>query len=516
MGNDNSLVSVVRSSRVYLYFSRYPEAHMLWRSVNAMVLVFVTAAILFGLASFLVSGTDLWDGVLVSHSVNVERPDVYHEWFSEAGLFFTPFIYDAIYLFRGFVNYEFTARLLTILFLACAAIEVSRLATRYFFVDDKVGLAVAVLFYLSPAWVLYHSTIYLMHSLAVFVTLVSTRFILERRYVWASFPLLLLSFQQSSNAPLAISLVLMSCCFGQVKRSNVIYSIVVCLFVVVGFFALRKIFPTYGLYADYNKISLESIFSVKSYFKFLNFFIVSYISLFVACVVALALNPSARGFFKFSVLAAALLLNAVPYVAVGKLPFLWEIGLMHGESLRFVFTSTVVAVLFLPLMWKTLEAWPRLRLVLVAAVFLQASFTNIYAHEGKIKEILVQRGMVNELKAIKEFPACVVQISTHGFSALTGYEYGDIFYKAYGRNDQLLVNAKPNVAEEVSKVYEALNTERYKQKYFIPQQSPECVVDMSVSTNVSKLPFFSAVTKYFLLRNEGLVDISVSTVRPLQ
>ena len=54
-------------------------------SISLQLLMAITFTV--GLAGFLTMGTDLWDGVIVSHAVSLGRPDIYHEWFSEAGLF---------------------------------------------------------------------------------------------------------------------------------------------------------------------------------------------------------------------------------------------------------------------------------------------------------------------------------------------------------------------------------------------------------------------------------------------
>ncbi|MCD5989345.1 hypothetical protein KDX30_15760 [Pseudomonas sp. CDFA 553] len=479
-----------------------------WTFINVLLIIAVTSTTLLGLSGFFTMGTDLWDGVIAAHAVNIDRPDIYHEWFGEAGLFFTPLIYDVIYYGHGLIGYEKLAKFFTILFLGLASIEVSKIIKRYFQVPPSIANYAALLFFLSPAWVLYYSNIYLMHSFSLFLTLICTRHLLERRLVWLTLPVLLLSFQQSSDAPLAISLILLSSVYIHTSTKERIINAAAIVFIVIGFFLLRKLFPTHGLYANYNKIDPQNILNIKDYLRYLKYFITLYFPFFA---IATALIIFSRNFImgkSLAILIAGIMLNCVAYVAVGKIPYFSEIGSMHGESLRFTFTSTVFAALLIPIVWQASAFYPKVRTPIIVALMIYACTINIFAHQGKMKEVLFQRGMIAELMKIPDLPECVVNIHSEGVAVLTIYEYGDIFYKAYGKTAHLILGASLSPQDDSNKLYQDFPTERYRYKYFIPQQQPSCTVGLNVKTNLAKLPLPSTLYHYFSGDNSDIVDLN--------
>lgn len=474
------------------------------RTLNASVIVLTLIA---GLSGFFFMGTDLWDGVVVAHTVTTGRPDVYHEWFSEAGLFFTPYIYDVVYLGRTLVGYELLAKFFTILFLILASAEIAKLATSHYRASKKIALYAAILFFLSPAWVLYYSNIYLMHSFSLFLTLISTRYILERRFLWLALPALLLSFQQSSDAPLAISLVLLSSIYIHTNHKDRILNAAVIGFIIAGFFLLRKLFPTYGIYEDYNKIELQNILNIKNYLRYLKYFILLYLPFIAAIALPLLLSRSLDIAKLFTILFLGIMLNGVAYVAVGKLPFTSEIGLMHAESLRFTFTSTVFAAFLFPVCWQALAAFPKAREYIMMFLMIYTCGLNIHAHEGKMKEVLFQRGMIFELQKLQNLPECIINIKSEKVSVLTVYEYGDIFYKAFGKSAHLAIGDSVNPESEADKLYNDLPTESYRYKYFLPQQKPSCVASLMVSTDIAQWPLLKVALRYFTNENASAVEI---------
>lgn len=475
----------------------------------------IAMTLAIGLVGFLTMGTDLWDGVIVSHAVSLERPDVYHEWFSEAGLFFTPYIYDFIYLFHKAVNYELLAKVFTVLFLILSAREAANVASKYFEIPRQIRFYTAILFYLSPAWVLYYSNIYLMHSLTLFATLICTRYIIDRKALALCIPLLLLSFQQSSNAPLSISLILLSCVFHHTTAKDRIINIGIIALITVGFFVLRKLFPTHGLYETYNEIHFKNIFSIHNYLSLTKYFVLLYFPTFIAAGLALYFQPDKKTLSVLSVVFLGILFNGVAYIAVNKIPSLSEIGLMHGESLRFTFTSTIFAILLLPAIWQSLSEVPRLRFLTLTVILIHACIINIYAHEGKMKEVLFQRGLVHEIKKLPPLPACAINIQSTGVGTLTNYEYGHVLYRVYGETNQLPLGDSTDPADDVKVLYERFTKESYKKKYFMPTQMPKCIVSMKVSTSVGTWGFGKTFTKYLSDDHGAIVAVSISGTDPL-
>ncbi len=477
---------------------------------NSLLNIALAITLLIGLGGFFLMDTDLWDGIIVAHAIAVGRPDVYHEWFSEAGLFFTPYIYDVVYLARSLVGYELLAKFFSISFLILASIEVGKLVTRYFKVPPNIVFFTAFLFFLSPAWVLYYSNIYLMHSFSLFVTLIATRYILDRKALFLALPALLLSFQQSSNAPLSISLILLSCVYIHTQRRERIINAAIILFIIIGFFALRKLFPTFGLYATYNKIELYNLISIKMYARYFIYFALLYFPLFCFMLITLWHSKTTHLIKLFSVIISGIMLNGVAYIAVGKLPSFYEIGLIHAESLRFTFTSTVFAVLLLPSIWQGLAGHPRTREIFLLLVMICACSINLLAHEGKMKEVIFQRGMIHELKTMPELPACIVNIKSVGVGALTNYEYGNMFYKAYGRVILFPLSDSSEPYSDTIQQYELLKKESYRHKYIVPQQQPTCLVNLHIFTELNKLSLLNTLYIYFTFKEDSVVNLNVA------
>ncbi len=478
-------------------------------TISIMLSVLLAFSVLLGLSGFFTMGTDLWDGAIVAHAIATDRPDIYREWFREAGLFFTPYIYDVLYWARRVVGYELLAKFCTILFLCLSSVELGRLVRRYYSVSPSIAGYTAILFFLSPAWVLYYSSIYLMHSFSLFLTLICTRHMMERRLLWLALPILLLSFQQSSNAPLAISLILLGGVCLRSGRKELIVNLGFVFFIILGFFFLRVLFPTYGLYADYNKIDLSNLFELRSYLSYLKYFLVLYAPFFIFILVALFLTRDMASVKCVAAVVAGIMLNGVAYIAVGKLPSLYEVGLMHAESLRFTFTSTVFASLLFPVFWQTLSSYPRARFYASVLLMCYASALSIYAHEGKMKEVLFQRGMVAELKKMSNLPECVINIKSTGVASLTTYEYGDIFFRAYGKVAYLPLGNSSDPALDSQEAYKSFFKESYRYKYFLPQSPPGCFSELHVKTDLSRWGFFTTIFHFFGGEGSGIVAIDV-------
>ncbi|MFI8557825.1 hypothetical protein [Pseudomonas putida] len=470
----------------------------------------VVATLVVSTAGFLTVGTDLWDGGIVSRAMSAERPDVYHEWFNEAGLFLTPYIYDAVYALRNVVNHDALARFTTIIFLCLASLEVSLLAKKHFSTPKAVSLATALLFVFSPAWALYYSNIYLMHSITLFACLIATRWILERRILWAALPLLLASFQQSSNAPLAISLILLNSILSPTVHSKRLVDAGFIAFIVIGFFTLRQAFPTHGLYANYNKIEIESLLSLSNHLAYFTYFLILYAPILIAIVAFLILHPKNLRLFTFLAILVGIALNGAAYVAVDKLPLISEIGSLHGETLRFSFTSTVFASLLLPALWNFSSNFPRTRSFLILCIIFYTALLSIYAQSGKMKEVIFQRAFIAELRKLPAPADCIISIQSTGVETLRTYEYGDIFLRAYGPKKYVLMGPTRAPYAVAQKLHELFNKDTYRMKYLFPETIPKCVINMKITTQISTWSISKTLYVYFKKESDNVVSLSMT------
>ena len=509
---------------------------------SIMFVIFVV----FCSVMMLVDG-DLWDGVIVQHAIAVGSPEVYREWFLEAGLFLTPYIYDFL-SFIGGDNYAFVARLVSLVFLAFSAREIYFISRRIFEADVSISVLAAGYFLLSPAWVLYYSSIYVMHSITLFLALLSARLLINKKHVVLALMLAVLSFQQSSNAVLVISLLFLSMgVCDNWKEKIPLYGFAASV-LIIAFFGLRLVFPTSGLYVDYNKIDISSIFFLDGWLRFVKAFVWVNHFIVLAAVVAVAglfFHRRWRSNALVFVMVGAFV-NFLPYIAVSKYPSVGEIGMPHGNSLRFTFTVTVFAALLIPALYLAALNLRRLMMthsdgayartsayipdpikvrhevnkkyifggwgILYGLLICAASvYLFVSAHKGKVQEFIYQREFASQLRKFPEASACVVNVVSKGAAYLTVYEYGDIFYRAFGENDSLVLANSDNVERDVASFVELQKKETYRIKYFLPTRMPDCRMSIEANSDILTWSFFRTYTE--LLFPSGMGNGGVRLLR---
>ncbi|MCW6528056.1 hypothetical protein NFB42_13880 [Yersinia ruckeri] len=115
---------------------------------NKSILLLIIFILLY--IPVLFSRTDMWDGVILDHAISLGRSDVYHEWFSEAGLYLTAFFYDPLAFLKEF--YPFSGQILTLFFLYFSALEITRLSETIYKISEKESTLVGIFYLLLPLW----------------------------------------------------------------------------------------------------------------------------------------------------------------------------------------------------------------------------------------------------------------------------------------------------------------------------------------------------------------------------
>ncbi len=488
--------------------------------IDKSMWVIIILSILLYLPMLLVNG-DLWDGVIIQNAIRVEKPEVYHEWFLEAGLFLTPFIYDFLSFF-GSERYGFSARLVSLIFLSLSAHQIYLISRTVFGVDNRVAICAAIYFLISPVWALYYSSIYVLHSMTLFFALLSAHLFTKKSFASLAFLLAAMSFQQSSNVVLIISILFIFVAIKRVYNKEVVYYIFISVLIAILFFGLRYSFPTFGLYHNYNAIDLFSLFNFGGWLRFVREFIKINLFIIIPCLATLVVILFYRKWhlnLLFFVLIGVAM-NFSPYIAVGKFPDASEIGISHGNSLRFMFTATVFAAFLIPALWLSISSLRKSSQIQHGFSFLSnklnifnygikknqggkafsfdvylivyiilVSFFSLYffaiSQKGKIQEFAFQEGLSSELRKFSEASECVVNIISNGVAYLTIYEYGDIFYKAFGENESLILANSNNIQKDANSFIDLQKSETYRIKYFLPSRVPNCQLTLQIDADFS-------------------------------
>lgn len=415
----------------------------------------------------LFSRTDLWDGSIVEHAVSLGRKDVYHEWFLEAGLYLTAYFYDplAVNLLKDL--YPTSGQFFTLVFLYFSALEIKRLSGAIYNISDRDATITAVFFLTLPIWSAYFSTIYLMHSATIFLALLSTRLVITERYLFLPLIFIPVSFQQASMAPLIIALFFLYSIENKFKNIRLIafYS----FWIIFSFFILRLIFKTYGLYGDYNKITVGGMFNLRLWASFL----LSVLTCMAMVFIPYFCRPAK--FISLSVLSlvVAFVIVILPYATVNKYPSIKEILDMHGNSMRMLFSCAPVIALSLAYTLKV-RLLNKLTLVLVFSYGLMLFITAQYS---KVSDVVYQRAVISVLKENPDINGRRLTIKTR--DKLNFYEFSYMFEKAYGVNNSIIF-VNDNIPDPV--IYDK---ETYRIKYMQPKVKGQSELVITVVNNMS-------------------------------
>ncbi|EIT4643653.1 hypothetical protein [Escherichia coli] len=407
-----------------------------------IIFIFLYIPVLF-------SRTDMWDGAILDHTISLGRTDVYHEWFSEAGLYLTAFFYDPLAFSKEL--YPLSAQILTLLFLYLSALEITRLSKEIYNTSVKGSLLVGIFYLLLPLWSTFFSTIYLMHSATIFIALLSARLVICNRYPLLAIMLIPITFQQASMAPLILSIFMLYAIENKFKNLKSILPF--SLWIIISFFILRSVFATTGLYSDYNKISIDSIQHVNLWMAFSLSLLICLGPLSIYFILATKKTNK----ISFSGLVIALIATTIPYIAVGKGPTISDFVNMHGNSMRVLFSCAPILALVLAyvLKYKPLNK----PVVIVIMAYMLTLF--ISAQHAKVNEVMYQRAFIANIKKHPDLNGKVITIITK--DNVNFYEYAYLFTKAFGTNKSIILTNK-FIPDTV--IYKK---ESYRVKYMQPE-----------------------------------------------
>lgn len=458
---------------------------MSYISSRNIFIIFLIGVFIY--SGVLLSGADLWDGVLVSHAFDTKQYFIYHNWFTESGWPLVPYMYDLLRIATSEKEFIYLVFFVIIIFHILSSLEIVRIIGLVLKVKNDVSLLGGVLFLVSPGWGLYYSSVFLMHSITIFIALYCVRKFLEGKWLFFYGLLSFVSFQQSSNPALILSILFINVILNKkIVLSNIKFEVIYFISSVFVFFFLRGVFSTSGLYTDYNKISISSLFDLKMYLQYAFYFIYTNSLLILISLISFFCLRDKKLFYKYILLGFILLLNSIPYVAVGKVPLYNELSVLNGYSLRFSFTGIFVFSFLFSIVLNQINT-KKIKFSIIIIVLSQTLYFNFLVQQSKLKSIIYQHEYILALRNIAPLPDCIVIINPNGSYTPSFYEVNYIFNKAYGNITQFPMGPDISSPELESNFRKLIANPIYRAKYILPEKYPNCSVNIKINSTVDRM-----------------------------
>lgn len=473
-----------------------------------MCIVFFVGIIVY--SGILLSGTDLWDGVIISHAFDTKQYFIYHNWFTESGWPLVPYMYD-LFIFSGNEKlFIYSVLFVIIIFHIFSSLEIIRLTQLVFKFNGNDSLLGGILFLISPGWALYYSSVFLMHSMTIFIALHCVRRMLEGKNIVLYSLLSFISFQQSSNPILIFSILIINAIISrEITLSKLKFEISYILSAIVFFLISRELFKSSGLYVDYNKISISNLLDFSQYANYFKYFLHTNSFLIIFFIILCSYAKDKKLLISGGVLLGGLILNAIPYVSVGKVPLYYEINNSDGYSLRFSFTGVFLFSFLFSVFLNKIEN-AKIKFICAFIILGQALYLNFAVQQSKLKSMIYQQEFIKSLEELDYLPECTIILNEEGVGFHPAfYELNYIFNKAYGDTLRLPLSSgmlEPNSLANFKKLF--VNP-IYRAKYILPEKYPDCMVKLNINSKINSMAPFDVFLWYINYGNSrgGLVSI---------
>ncbi|HDM8448806.1 TPA: hypothetical protein P0O00_004196, partial [Yersinia enterocolitica] len=209
------------------------------------------------------------------------------------------------------------------------------------------------------------------------------------------------------------------------------------------------------------------------------------------------------------VLLGGLILNAIPYVSVGKVPLYYEINNSDGYSLRFSFTGVFLFSFLFSVFLNKIEN-AKIKFICAFIILGQALYLNFAVQQSKLKSMIYQQEFIKSLEELDYLPECTIILNEEGVGFHPAfYELNYIFNKAYGDTLRLPLSSgmlEPNSLANFKKLF--VNP-IYRAKYILPEKYPDCMVKLNINSKINSMAPFDVFLWYINYGNSrgGLVSI---------
>lgn len=461
-----------------------------FRNYNFIIIIsLVLFLILY--TPFFYYGQDLWDGVLISNALESRDRTIYWNWFAESGWFLVPILYDVFFYLK--LNYFFIIATILI-FHVLTAFYLKKILEEVFNLDKYGALVGFLIFLLSPVWGVYVSTVFLMHSVTLFVAIYCVYNVMKKGLANSyGYQLLsLLSIQQASLPVLIFSIIFFNMVVKRRIRNDILNFLLYMSLISIWFFLSRYFFPAHGLYEGYNEIDFSNVTNVDFYLVFHQFLSVVYPFYYVAVFIFILFSRQKLNAFLLVVLV---LFAIMPFVLVGKPAYPSHLFAIQGWDQRQAITLVPMVAFFFAFFYKVYSESKKTILRyfgILLLLFFVAYSTYILAKSlgFKYRSVIVQLSLLDSISKIKfDNYNCAVEVKFDEggrFKDLSQYEYSYIGKLAHGPEFLLYplgVNV-PYFSEDI-----------YRRKYIVPDDIKSCVVKYYFESNIAQLSFLDVYLK---------------------
>ena len=216
---------------------------------------------------------DFWDGRIISHAFFIDDLSGVDFWFSSSGWYIQLYLIKFVYFLQSHLPLSgiFFIKIISFFSLVSLVNESMKIGSKiYQFSETEsrfFGIGIAVF----PAWSTLLSSVLFIYIFCTWLVFIGVRLIMKSKSILKiiiGFLLVTISFQLNSNflfsIGLGLSFYLISIRLNQ-KVKNLekdlrfrLFGIIIFSFSSYGI--LRLLFSPYGLYEDYNKISILTLF----------------------------------------------------------------------------------------------------------------------------------------------------------------------------------------------------------------------------------------------------------------
>ena len=451
---------------------------------------------------------DFWDGRIISHAFEIDDFTGVENWFSSAGWLIQLFLIKCAYFIQSnlFISGRFLLKLIafcSLLALVNESIKTGRKIYKFSDLEARLfGMIVAVF----PAWSTLISSVIFIYIFCTWLVYFGVRLIMSSSSIIKrsiGFILTAISFQLSSNFLFSIGLGFSYYCIsiGLNKKSNNLEKksrfrfIGIIILSFLSYALVRSFFWAYGLYEEYNQISLESFKSIflSNKLGYLSFPVFIFISIILSSVIyiknfkwsnlkinkqKIILSPLIHGFILF-------IFASFPYLLVGKNTNIFAIS--DWDQRHSFLLSLPIALILIGLgrlINDLLSRSLKNRKIIIMPTILILFCLMLSGFYIKLSRASYEAGIINILSLEPTPPPGILTIQTNNNiePSMRFYEVNWLLYQAF--NEELWysnINRDKLNYEEDKRLNLIKDNQAYKNKFIMRDFSSSWSTDIKVN-----------------------------------
>ena len=405
-----------------------------------------------------------WDGVIYDYAFSINDFSIIEFWYEISRINFQLFLANGLYLISNNLNlpHDLIFDIFTSIAFILYVYEVNLFCKKTFNLDLEWQLILILFTIFIPLWHNATSINIGIYLFCFYLVFLSFRFILNSKYLIKTIgvALLLCSFSIKSNVFLICGLTFVFY-FKKFKKNKKIQinNIILIVFTSILFVLVYlNFFKPYGIFENYNSVSIENLKTGKFLKNFQNFF--SYIkiffyilSLFIIYIIIFKKNEIKNLFmnenFENLVLSFILFLIAItPYILVDKSTFYSSvIGFKGRHALGIIVSLSLIFIFTI----KTLNDFIINKKIIFSLIFFLITYNLYFSIKGfyyKYESSIIKLQLVETFKNLEKPRSGLIYLKNSNYH-INQIEISHILFKAF--NEASWVGAGAADVESLTK-----------------------------------------------------------------